>query len=102
MNPISATLTERGNRYGSFADHARLAQSFKRTMESAQSFHKLSDPQRQSLEVIFDKIARILNGDPNYIDNWHDIQGYAKLVEDILKNAPTERAANQIRREILR
>ena len=87
MTQVSETLTERGNRYGSFADHARLAQSFKRTMESANSFHKLSDPQRQSLEVIFDKIARILNGDPDYLDNWHDIQGYAKLVEDILKKS---------------
>ena len=22
------------------------------------------------------------NGDPNYADSWHDIAGYAKLVED--------------------
>lgn len=31
---------------------------------------------------IADKIARILNGDPEYRDNWHDIAGYAKLAED--------------------
>jgi hypothetical protein len=31
--------------------------------------------------MIFCKITRILTGDPNYTDNWHDIAGYAKLVE---------------------
>jgi hypothetical protein len=32
--------------------------------------------------MILMKLARALNGDPNDTDNWHDIQGYAKLVED--------------------
>ena len=30
---------------------------------------------------------KILNGDPNYVDNWHDIIGYAKLIEDRLRLA---------------
>ena len=34
--------------------------------------------------MILHKIGRILNGDPNYADSWHDIAGYAKLVEDEL------------------
>ena len=40
--------------------------------------------QREGLKAILQKIARILNGDPNYADNWHDIQGYARLVEERL------------------
>lgn len=35
--------------------------------------------------MIFHKIARILNGDPNYADSWVDIAGYAKLVADELE-----------------
>ena len=35
--------------------------------------------------MILHKLARILNGDPNYVDSWHDIAGYAILVEDIIK-----------------
>ena len=31
-----------------------------------------------------DKIGRILNGDPNYHDSWHDIVGYSKLTADEL------------------
>ena len=48
-------------------------------------WRKLNAAQRESLEMICHKIARILNGDPNYIDNWTDIAGYAVLVEQELR-----------------
>lgn len=88
-NSVEATLAQRGSRYGDFTDHACVCQDLKRVMLrtnaiSGRGFDKLSDVQKQALEVICDKIARILTGDPNYDDNWHDIQGYAKLVEDSL------------------
>ena len=88
---IESTLAERGNRYGDFADHAKIAQNIKRGM-MCPGLDNLPDMHRQALEVIADKIARILSGDPNYADNWHDIQGYAKLVEDRLPK-PEEPAA---------
>lgn len=50
--------------------------------------HKLrqefEDDQVEALEMIAHKIGRIINGDPNYADSWHDIAGYAKLVADRL------------------
>jgi hypothetical protein len=48
------------------------------------SWQTLTPVQKQALTVIADKIARVLSGDPDYADNWHDIQGYAKLEEDRL------------------
>lgn len=81
---ITTTLQERGNRYGSFFDHANIAQNTKNYWQDMPGWARMKNDQRQALEVIADKIARILNGDPNYVDNWHDIQGYAKLVEDRL------------------
>ena len=95
---IDKTLIERGSRYGKFEDHAEIAQGFQNVMRHPPDGNmcypdatclragwvRLAHDQRQALTVIADKIARILNGDPNYIDNWHDIQGYAKLVEDRL------------------
>jgi len=84
MPDINKTLAERGERYGKFADRAVIAQGLKRTMWAAPGWARLADDQKQALEVIADKQARILNGDPDYIDNWHDIIGYAKLVEDRL------------------
>lgn len=82
MDDLSTTLAERGSRYGDFSTHAVIAQSLKDVMRGCESFALLSADKRQALEVIADKIARILNGDPEYRDNWHDIAGYAKLTED--------------------
>lgn len=45
----------------------------------------LDPDQREALEMIAHKIARILNGDPNYADSWHDVAGYATLVADRLQ-----------------
>lgn len=82
MSGVDATLAERGSRYGDFTHHADIAQHLIDEMRSAPNWAKLSPDKRQALTVIVDKIARILNGDPDYRDNWHDIQGYAKLAED--------------------
>ena len=85
MTSIEQTLQERGARYGDFADHAAVCQAIKRAMRPDEKrWHQMSAAQRQALEVIADKIARIVTGDPDYADNWHDIQGYARLVEERL------------------
>lgn len=81
---IEKTFEERGERYGDFTVVAEVAQRLQQDMRELGHWDRLSDIQRQALTVIADKIARILSGDPNYADNWHDIQGYAKLVEDRL------------------
>lgn len=81
---IETTLRERGSRYGAFVDHARLAQNLKSVMWAKPGWEDMPSAMRESLEMIQHKVARILNGDPNYIDNWHDIAGYATLVEEIL------------------
>lgn len=81
MSDVSATLAERGGRYGAFIDHATIAQGLQEVLFEAGNWYKLDPDMRQALCVICDKMARILNGDPYYEDNWHDIQGYAQLVE---------------------
>ena len=92
---IEATLAERGSRYGDFTDNATICQRLQDVMRNTspvkvtgRGWHALSDDKKQALTVIADKIARILSGDPEYKDNWHDIQGYAKLAEDRCKELP--------------
>jgi hypothetical protein len=85
MENIETTLAERGSRYGDFGEHARITQNLKRSMQDSPNWTKLSDSQKESLEMIQHKIGRILNGDPNYHDSWHDLIGYAKLVADTLE-----------------
>ena len=81
---IDTTLAERGNRYGKFTGHAEITQALKDTMKAAPKWGNLTADQREALEMIAHKIGRILNGDANYHDSWHDIVGYAKLVADRL------------------
>lgn len=83
---IEKTLTERGNRYGSFSEHARITQNIKRAMADSPNWATLNDSQREALEMVAHKVGRILNGDPNYHDSWHDMIGYTKLVADTLLN----------------
>lgn len=85
LSAVEQTLKERGERYGDFSVHAALCQRLIDTMRGTDNWERrMTSVQRQALTVIADKIARILSGDPDYADNWHDIQGYAKLVEDRL------------------
>jgi len=42
--------------------------------------------QREALDMICHKIARIVNGNPDYADSWTDIAGYATLVAERLEN----------------
>lgn len=85
MTEVSDTLAERGARYGDFTDHANICDNNLVYWQSLPGWGALSADKRQALRTISDKIARILNGDPEYKDNWHDIQGYAKLAEDRCK-----------------
>jgi hypothetical protein len=90
---IDQTLTERGSRYGVFTVHAKITQDIKRAMAQG-NWPKLADDQRECLEMLAHKIGRILNGDPDYHDSWHDIVGYAKLVADRLQ--PNSVMASQV------
>lgn len=81
---IAATLRDRGQTYGPFSERARVTQALKRAMADSKNWDRLSDDQRECLENIAQKIGRILNGDPNYVDSWHDIIGYTRLVEERL------------------
>lgn len=84
---IDETLNERGNRYGEFAGHAQVSQRFKQMARFELSYRdkRLAEDQLEALDMIFHKIARIINGDPDYADSWVDIAGYATLVANRLE-----------------
>jgi hypothetical protein len=80
---IDETLNERGDRYGTFKGHSELSQRLLRAIRThvLLNHKELSDVHLEALTMICHKIARIVNGDPNYDDSWRDIAGYATLVE---------------------
>ena len=84
VSGIEKTLQERGKTYGEFPNVAYTSQTLRSCMTEFDGWDSLNDTQREALTVIAQKIARILNGNPDYLDNWHDIAGYATLVEKSL------------------
>ena len=82
---VDSTLEQRGNRYGAFKYHAGISQDLKAVMHGTENWGMLPPSMRESLDMIVHKIARILNGDPFYADSWHDIAGYATLVDKELQ-----------------
>lgn len=107
VDAIKSVLNQRGARYGDFTDHAQIAQDLQDVLRgnltsisedgvnaamntSARlGWRALDKVQRQALTVICDKLARIISGDANYDDNWIDIQGYARLVQERLPQSGT-------------
>ena len=88
---IDETLAERGNRYGTFSEHAKLAQQLKYQLAKKGLYtdDKFTVVHREAIDMICHKLARIVNGDPDYDDSWRDIAGYAQLVVDILNGKDT-------------
>lgn len=83
---INKTIEQRASQYGKFVDTAGVAQGLKNVLRYQLRIRQkhLESDQQEALEMILHKIARIINGNENNVDSWHDIAGYAKLVEDRL------------------
>ena len=82
---INDILKERGSSYGSFREQSYLSQRLKQTMRLQTDYNSMRPSQREALEMIQHKIARIINGDANYVDSWVDIAGYATLIVNELQ-----------------
>lgn len=80
VDEIDDTVTQRGERYGLFADGAVIMQDLKAVMRATPGWERLTPSQREALEMIQHKIGRVLNGDPMYDDSWRDISGYSTLI----------------------
>lgn len=91
-NDISATLQERGKRYGSFDGHAQVTQELKFIINKGlyERQKTITPSMKEALDMIAHKIGRIINGDPFYADSWIDIAGYAQLVADELDDEVDE------------
>jgi hypothetical protein len=88
MSDVDTVLNERGSRYGKFIDVSKATQDLETALYDNMSFEKckgLPPDMGVALDMICHKLARIAVGDENYVDNWVDIAGYAKLVADRLE-----------------
>lgn len=80
---VSDILDDRHNTYGAFIDVAAVSVALRAVIRERRP--DLMPDQEEALHMICNKIARIVNGDPNHIDSWRDIAGYATLVSERLE-----------------
>lgn len=81
---IHQTLEDREKEYGDYAKKARLIQDLLNTINKPHHNVRLHDPAHmETIHMIFHKLARVLIGNEDNPDHWHDIAGYAMLSERI-------------------
>lgn len=93
MDNINEILNTRAKTHGDFSEVAITAQLLKNNIFirlQQTSKYPLNDTQRESVDMICSKLARIISGDPNEIDHWRDIAGYALLVVKELESINDE------------
>ena len=86
MPEVDATLDARAVEYGKFIEGAEVMQMLKRVVLNALNNRDkvLAHDQAEAMDMIIHKIGRIINGNPDVVDHWLDIAGYAQLVADRL------------------
>lgn len=80
MTDIQAVLAERAKTHGTFEVNAYIAQQIKAAMHDTPNWPTLSATHKEALEAVASKLARLLTGDPLYLDTVRDIIGYMQLL----------------------
>src|SRR6266403_2258391 len=78
-----ALLTDRHSTHGSFEDNARISQGLKEWMRGSPGWSKLTDVEREAMDMIALKFSRVLSGKSLEKQHWEDIVGYGQLVLNI-------------------
>lgn len=81
---VTEILQERQSTHGAFSESATTVQRLKVIMRATPNWERLSNAQREALEMIQHKLGRMLHGDPQLLDTVRDIVGYAQLMYDQL------------------
>jgi hypothetical protein len=88
---INETLSTREGQYGQYRVVSDISQNIKSIMKDTPNYRAMPSYMRESLDMIANKMARILNGNYYLNDSWHDIGGYAALVVMTNEDLETER-----------
>jgi hypothetical protein len=85
MTDIQAVLAARKKTHGSFEISSYTSQTLKDNMRDTPNWAELDMDQKECLDMVAHKIARILCGNPNEVDHYLDMSGYCTLIVNRLK-----------------
>lgn len=81
MANVESTLAQRQNVHGDYARSAGVKDELLRRLECTPNFEQMDSVGRTTLRMIVEKLGRIMFGDWSFADHWHDIAGYATLMD---------------------
>jgi hypothetical protein len=81
-DPTQDILHERARTHGDYAAMAKTFDFWARTAINRAGIDKMNAGQKFAFMMVMVKLARIANGDPDYVDHWDDVAGYARLGRD--------------------
>lgn len=96
---IEDLIAGRVSQNGDYEETASVAQNIKAAMRESVNWQHLPAMHLEALEMIANKVARILNGDFMYHDHWLDIEGYAHLVQTRIK-PPKRKVGDTVEEDI--
>lgn len=76
---IGSLTYTRKQSHGKIQDVGEVSQKLKAITHTSKNWETMSNSQREALDLIVHKMARILVGDPDFKDHWDDIAGYARI-----------------------
>lgn len=78
-------LAEREKTHGDFRETAAFAQNIKSIYRLAPAYDRLPADQKEALDLIATKLARVLVGNNLEPDHWQDLSGYSLLGKEACK-----------------
>lgn len=84
MTEVNELLSEREKTHGNFVDVSFVAQDLKATIRLSPNWEGLMATQKEALDMICNKMGRLLSGNPEFEDHSDDIVGYAVLLRRAL------------------
>jgi len=78
---IEKTIEGRDETHGDFVRQAESAQRMLHVIDKCEGWYQMPMFMQYAVMMILMKVSRLVHGDCRETDHWHDIQGYARLVE---------------------
>ena len=86
--PPASVLQERSTTHGDFEHGAVISQRLKHALSAGTNWEAMDVVQREALEAVAGKLARIVTGDSSFLDHYRDIIGYTQLAMDYTAKQP--------------
>ena len=84
----ASVLQERSATHGDFEHGAVISQRLKHALSAGTNWEAMDVVQREALEAVAGKLARIVTGDSSFLDHYRDIIGYTQLAMDYTAKQP--------------